>query len=246
MGLFQKPLSVIERLSARFQGKGFGSGSIKKEVSAVSRFVTPQAVKCCVDIGGNVGNYTHEILHRFPNTTVDIFEPSRTNIEKLNQRFSKNTQVTIHPKAVSDTIGSATLYSNEAGSGLASLTKRELKHFGIDFNVSENVETIRFEDFWKKSLNSCKIDFVKLDIEGHEMSALQGFGEAIEHVSAIQFEFGGCNIDTRTFFKDFWNFFNDNNFRVFRITPFGVNELKKYKETDEFFSTTNYLAVASR
>ena len=64
-------------------------------------------------------------------------------------------------------VGGATLYSNEDGSGLASLTKRRLDHLGIDFDNMENIQTIRFEDYWKANLNSQHIDICKIDIEGH-------------------------------------------------------------------------------
>jgi len=75
------------------------------------------------------------------------------------------------------------------------------------------------------------------------LSVLRGMGEALHHIKVIQFEFGGCNIDTRTFFQDFWYFFTERNFQLFRICPVGLIEIKKYKELDERFSTTHYLAV---
>ena len=50
------------------------------------------------------------------------------------------------------------------------------------------------------------IDFFKIDVEGHEMDVLKGIGDKISNIKLIQFEFGGCNIDTRCFFQDFWYF----------------------------------------
>jgi len=87
------------------------------------------------------------------------------------------------------------------------------------------------------------IDIAKLDIEGHELAALQGFGDAIRATKIIQFEFGGANIDTRTYFQDYWYFFKEHGFDLFRITPFGHQAIPAYREADEFFSTTNFLAV---
>ena len=63
--------------------------------------------------------------------------------------------------------------------------------------------TVRIEDYWKSELNKKHIDIVKIDIEGREIAALTGFGEAINAASIIQFEYGECNIDTRTYFQDF-------------------------------------------
>ena len=236
-----KILNLIELSLAHLQGKGWGSGTIKKEFSSVSTLLS-KSPSLCVDIGGNKGLYTEEILSNFPQCKVVIFEPSLSNSSLLHSKFSDYANVTVEQKAVSNIDGQATLYSDSDGSGLASLTKRRLEHFDIAFEYSEKIAVIRFENYWKSELGSANIDFVKLDIEGHELDALNGFGEALKFINVIQFEFGGCNIDTRTFWQDFWYFFTENNFYLYRITPFGKIKITKYRESDEFFSTTNFLA----
>lgn len=236
-----KLFRVFERVSSRLQGKGWGAATIKKEFSSASSlFDTPPSV--CIDIGGNKGLYTEEILSKFPRSKIIIFEPSISNSNILHSKFSKHENITLEQKAVSSTNGKLTLYSDKEGSGLASLTKRRLEHFDISFDNTEQVSVIKFEDYWKNQLSSGIIDFVKLDIEGHELDALEGFGEALLSTKVIQFEFGGCNIDTRTYLQDFWYFFTKNNFELYRITPFGKMKIKKYTELDEVFSTTNYLS----
>ena len=102
---------------------------------------------------------------------------------------------------------------------------------------------VTLQDYWNKEINSEYIDFLKIDVEGHEMNVLQGIGSKISHIKLIQFEFGGCNIDSRIFFQDFWYFFSTNNFKIFRISPFGLIELNQYKEIYESFSTTNFLCL---
>jgi hypothetical protein len=120
---------------------------------------------------------------------------------------------------------------------------------------SEEIITKRFDDYWKttefgksddKSNDNTIIDYVKIDVEGHELDVLEGFGSIIDNVRIIQFEFGGANIDTRTFFQDFWYFFTDKNYSLYRISPIGVLPIRKYTELDEFFSTTNYIAVNNK
>ena len=230
---------LVERVAAYAQGKGYGRASIRQENALVQKLLGKNPM-LAIDIGGNIGEYSAEIRRRNPNTEIHIFEPSATNIEKLNQRFGNDKKITILPCAVSDNAGSATLFANKAGSPLGSLTQRKLEHFNIDFNVKESVNIIRLEDYWNSNLNNRNLDIVKIDIEGHELSALNGFGKAIFSTSVIQFEFGGCNIDTKTYFQNFWYFFKEHNFDLFRITPLGIEAIKTYKESDEYFSTTNY------
>jgi FkbM family methyltransferase len=236
---------LMERSAALLQGKGYGSASIAREISLASRLLhgSGYSPKLAVDIGGNVGKYSAELRRRYPEMEIHIFEPAATNIGILTAKFGEDERVRIMPAAVSGETGTATLFSDSPGSGLGSLTQRRLDHFQIDFNTKESVSTIRFEDYWEKALGHRVIDLAKLDIEGHEMDALKGFGDALRRTRVVQFEFGGCNIDTRTYFQDFWYFFSGLGFSIYRITPIGVQTLKRYRENDEYFKTTNYLAL---
>lgn len=244
MSLIYRIFSFAERRFARLQGKGMGAHSIKAEVRAVTQFVKPLGL--VVDIGGNIGDYSAQVLQQFPTAHIHIFEPSAVNIGKLNQRFGHNKQVVIHQKALSDAAGVMTLYADSPGSGLGSLSKRDLSHHQLDFSYEEKVSVARFDKVYLEFLNNEVIDLVKIDVEGHELGVLRGFGSSILNVRAIQFEFGGCNVDTRTYFKDFWDFFTEKGFDLYRITPLGAQAILKYHEQEEAFTTTNFLAVNNR
>ena len=77
-----------------------------------------------------------------------------------------------------------------------------------------------------------------------KLKALNGAAQMInsKQIDVIQFEFGGCNIDSRTYFKDFFYLLKDN-YQIFRILKNGLFEMPTYKETYEIFITINYLAV---
>jgi FkbM family methyltransferase len=235
-------LRFTERLIAWLMGKGYGSATLEQEVKAALSLLTRIPV-LAIDVGGNVGGYSKALLSRVPNLEIHIFEPSSVNTVKLHNSFTGNQKVYIKPMGLSDKDADAILYADKLGGGLGSLTNRRLEHFGIEMNATEMVHTIRFEDYWKNTLKSRTIDLAKLDIEGFELAALHGFGQAIRETRVIQFEFGGCNLDTRTNFQDFYYFFTGLNFKIYRITPLGLNEINKYDELDEIYLTTNFLAV---
>jgi len=236
-----KLLSRIEFYAALMQGKGFGSSTVKEEVARLNKYViNPNLV---IDIGGNIGNYTNEILSKYPNANVHIFEPAKVNFEKLTTTFISNKNVKINNAAVSKENGEGNLFSDVAGSGLASLTQRNLDHFGLEHDIIEKIKIIKFEDYWKSELSNSQIDIVKIDVEGHELDVLNGFGEALWKTKLIQFEFGGCNLDTHTTFQEFYYYFNSRNFEILRITPFGLQTIKEYNEIDEFYLTTNFICI---
>lgn len=235
-----KILRGLERLFARWQGKGWGAIGVEYEVKMVSRLLSEP--KICIDVGGNVGNYSTALLEQFPNCQIVIFEPSQKNLLILEKEFASNVNVSIEPAALSKDSGFTTLFSDTYGSVLASLTKRNLNHLGIPFDFTEQVKTLRFEDFWVERLHSSKIDLLKLDIEGYEFQALEGCGESIRHINVIQFEFGGTQIDTRAYLRDFWVFLIENGFELFRISPIGLIKMQAYDESDECFTLTTYLA----
>ncbi len=223
-------------------GKGSGAHSINTEVNHALRLVGKNLF-LAIDIGGNCGEYSSELIKRCPNTEVHIFEPSYRSFSTLTNRFSHASNIFINQLAVSNETGKAELYTNEYGSGLTSLSKRRLDHFNINFEKSENVNLIRFEDYWSQILKKRPIDLVKIDVEGHELAVLEGMGSAIKNITVIQFEFGGCNIDSKTYFQDFWYFFKNKEFTLYRLSPIGLIKINNYVELDETFLTTNYLAL---
>lgn len=236
-------LRFLEKQILRGLGKGHGTKTVAAEVKGIERLLGRSDLRLCVDIGANVGNYSAELLRRFPNAEVWAFEPSSTNIEKLAERFEGKSRFHLEPVAVGEEDGEATLFADSPGSGLGSLSKRDLSYLGLDFDYRETIRVRRFEPFWRDTLGGAAIDLLKLDVEGHELAALNGAGAAVQHCHAIQFEFGGCNIDTRTYFRDFWDFFTERGFALHRITPFGLLHVDRYSERDEIFTTTNYIAV---
>ncbi len=240
-----KAFKLVEQGAAWLQGKGYGSATIAREVGAVASCM-PAAPGLAIDVGGNVGKYSETLRARFPGLEIHIFEPSSVNVAKLRQRFGGDDKVFINDRALSDANSSATLYSDQPGGGIGSLANRRLAHFGIQMDHVEQIRTMRFEDYWRQSLRERAIDLAKLDIEGFELSALQGFGQALQATQVIQFEFGGCNLDTRTTFQDFFYFFTEAGFDLMRIAPLGLNRVTRYREIEEFYSTTNFVAVNRR
>ena len=196
------------------------------------------------DVGGNVGNYSKALSDFFQTkATIHSFEPSRKTYEKFLETTKNIQNIIPNNFGFSDSEDYQLLYTNHDASGLASVYHRNLEHYGISMDKSEEVKLSTIDAYCKIN-NIDRIHFLKLDIEGHELKALEGAKQMIDSkkIDFIQFEFGGCNIDSRTYFQDFFYLLKDN-YKIYRILKDGFYEMSTYKEIHEIFSTINYLAV---
>ena len=241
-------LETLERVVGLELGKGGGSESIDLEINALLEISKLHGVplKNAIDIGANEGLWSIALAKKFPNLQIWCLEPQKNAFDlavinlKMNQLdnvFPINFGLT--PKHQD----SMTLYKDVDGSGMASIYKRRLDHFGLDFGLSEDVPSISVAELASRE-ELFGVNVVKLDVEGAEFPILQELTVAFyKRLNYIQFEFGGCNIDSRTFFQDFWYLLTENGFEIYRISPRGVIKLEGYKESYEYFSTTNFIAV---
>ncbi len=201
-----------------------------------------------LDVGSNEGQFCEMLLRGLGVRSVSIhcFEPSVKTFALLNKNLGERSEVRLNNFGLGHARGQMELFYDVQGSGLASLTKRQLDHLGIDFGQSEfvRIETL---DQYCCSAGIEVIDLLKIDVEGHELDVLKGGRGLIQRggVRMITFEFGGCNIDTRTYFRDYWELFQELGFVSFhRIMPSGaLLKIDGYSERLEQFVTTNYLVV---
>jgi FkbM family methyltransferase len=181
-------------------------------------------------------------LRAYPSSTIFAFEPSKITFNVLSERLSSDKRVTLVNQAAGKVSGYAYLFSDQPASGMASMTKRDLSHIGLSFDHKEKVEVVALGQWCSENMLS-SIDVLKLDVEGHELDTIQGLGEMISSIRLVQFEFGGTSLDTRNFFKDYWEILTRNSFAIFRATPHGPMEIPQYEEALEQFAFSTYYAV---
>jgi len=236
------------RLSLRQMNYGRGGDFNQSGELAAAKMIAAKYARqkniVVFDVGANKGNYAVALADIFgSDATVYAFEPSQQAYTMLQQSIQNRQNVVAVNKGCSDRETVQSLYGNYEGSSWSSLYQRKLDHFNVEMKKTEEISLTTIDKFCSDNRIS-HIHFLKIDIEGHEMSALKGATAMLteKKINCIQFEFGGCNIDSRTYFQDFYYLLKDD-FTIYRIVENGLQELPAYKETYEIFITINYLAI---
>jgi FkbM family methyltransferase len=235
---------LLETLTAVLQGKGSGTGwDISAEAKAALPFLSEGAI--VFDVGANCGDWSLE-LRRLANFKLNffMFEPQEACRELL-ARLPIEHKVIVRA-AVGESCGVATLYSPGPGWANASLYDRRDSAFEHQTFLPVQVPLLSLDEFiYENGLD--RIDYLKIDVEGHELEVLKGCRESLSSglIKAIAFEFGTGNVNSRTYFRDFWDLLTRYNYTIRRILPGGrCHYLGRYYEDLEYFrGVSNYQAV---
>lgn len=256
--LVAKPLSILfaNRITFRYLrlvefyinillGKGAGTGwGIDSELRAAESCIATEN-PVVFDIGSNKGEWAEGILNLFPEAELYLFEPQQHCLEILLQK--KISYKKIIDAAVSSKSGEKiNLHLNKEGSGIASLHPRRDSYFRFMKFSELEINTVTIDDVVRENGIS-RVDFMKMDIEGHEYEALLGAKKSLELnvIKALSFEFGSGNINSRTYFHDFWDLLTPFGYSIYRVLPSGrLEHINDYYEDCEYFrGVTNYIAV---
>lgn len=199
------------------------------------------------DVGANVGKYCRFLIDLAPQSKqlhIHCFEPSKKTFEKLSSVSTSHSNIKIYHNnfGLSDTSEEKELYSSSETATIASLynTRDKASIFKEEYKEIIELKTI---DEYCVTNSITHIDFLKIDVEGHEISTLKGAKKMLETsaIHYIQFEFGECNIASKTYMKDFFDILPQYN--IYRILPNSIRKIKHYSEDIEIFATSNFLAV---
>ncbi len=195
------------------------------------------------DVGANIGEYSQMVIKSckkfYKEFDLHLFEPVPSTASILVNNIPKESFIHVNILGLSNKNCESEIYINPQSNSLASLYPRAVN----DENFSkEKITLVRLDDYCLKN-HIDNIDFLKIDVEGHEIAAFEGMSNMLSQkkISTIQFEYGGANIDSRTFLKDFYELFKDYDYKIYKLMPYGVEERKYHPNMENFFYS-NYIA----
>lgn len=135
------------------------------------------------DIGANVGWYSLNIAKKFPEFKIHAFEPIPKTFGYLNDNIKLNglKNITTNNFGLSNEDKEVLFYYYKEGSGNSSL---------VNLSNISGTETIlakvyKLDNYIKK--NNLRVDFIKCDVEGAELSVFEGALETLKEQKPIIF-----------------------------------------------------------
>ncbi len=135
-----------------------------------------------IDIGANIGLYSliaSKLVKE--NGNIYAFEPYPKNRKVFNENITLNNfkNITVESFAITDKESEITLFYNNENANLGMVSA-----YITDSDNALKVKTISLDSYVKKQ-QITKIDFIKLDIEGGEYTALLGMQNVLANFSPI-------------------------------------------------------------
>ena len=130
--------------------------------------------KVILDIGANTGVYSLVAKAVNPAAKVYAFEPLRQMFKKLSFNNELNSyDIVCVEKAASDKDGKAIIYETGGEHVAAASLNAETRGNGV-LDVETEIDVISLDRFITET-NTGKIDLIKIDVETHEPSVLEGY-----------------------------------------------------------------------
>jgi FkbM family methyltransferase len=198
------------------------------------------------DVGANTGEYAVVLGKAFPMAAIYCFEPLPNNFKTLDRNTAGLKTINIMTALgkeegyVSFSVGK----DNPDGS-MATIYKETLENiftFVGDIYTVPGIPMTTIDSYSYELIKT--IDFLKIDVEGHELEILKGATKMIaeNRINIIQFEFNEFNIISKSFMYDFYQILKDYDF--YRIMPQNkLFPMGDYKATLEIFLYQNILAI---
>jgi len=200
------------------------------------------------DVGANRGDWIELVLTLNPALEIHAFEPAAANFRVLAAKRLPE-EVRINNVGLGECEEQRTLYQlgPHAASELRSLYRRDGLEADMGLAVTDATEQVRIVtlDGYCAAGGITAIDYLKIDTEGHDLRVLRGARGMIARraVRFIQFEYGEPNIESRDLLKDFFGFFADTGYQLYKITADGYLPQPRYSPHIERFHYQNWIAV---
>jgi FkbM family methyltransferase len=153
------------------------------------------------DVGANIGQTATCFADHFPGSAIYSFEPVEETFKLLQKKVTGSAQIHCFQLGLGARSGTRSMYTCRDYNGLATLQHQAVSD--SHFDRMEQVIITTGAEFCDAQQISA-IDLLKIDVEGHELAVLEGFGARLRNdVKMIYAETGFDRADAyKTYFPD--------------------------------------------
>jgi FkbM family methyltransferase len=236
-------LAPIHRvfLNLSLHGLGYDNARHTGEEWFIKNILAKTNPTVCIDIGANVGAYS-KLLASQTNAVIYAVEPAAASFSALQQTMTAYPgRIQAFNTAISDRNGTGTLHSRDALSEKATLSESD----GKDSALKQEVQ-LKTLDALVRELGITKLDFIKIDTEGHELAVFKGMQETIKTLQPayIQFEFNHVHLYSNTTLYQLAQLLP--GYELYRLLPHGWIKVDPVNQSSNIFMFCNIVAKRSR
>ena len=182
-------MGIISKLKHLIDLKSTGSSKGIISKSVIAQYLPANPI--IIEAGAYIGDDTAGLSRQFPKGTIHAFEPVPVLYSQLSKRTRPHKNVICHPLALSNQPGEAVMYVSQGASNASSSLLRPKDHLidhpDVRFTEMIHVQCTTLDD-WVAESNIERVDFLWLDMQGHELNALKSGLKVLEKVVAIYTE----------------------------------------------------------
>ena len=182
----------------------------------LKKFIPANAIM--IDAGAHIGADSVELARMFPTSKVHSFEPVPEIYSFLRHNTRKYSNIQCFDIALSSETGITRMYVSSGGSDASSSLQKPADHLAdhadVSFEKIIEVQTLSLDD-WAAKNRIDRIDFMWLDMQGHELEVLKASTKILPTVKAIHTEVSlKKTYENAPLYKDFRKWLEDKGFRV--------------------------------
>lgn len=203
------------------------------------RRMSARGLTTVFDVGANVGDWVAEVLGFSKTATVYCYEAIPSTYAELTANV-KDARAHLFNKALSNEAGELEFNASEL-SVVSSVY--DVHRFDESLAVTRVTVPAATGDAECRRLGIDRIDLLKVDTEGHDLTVLRGFAGMLARgaIDVIQFEYNIFTLLAREGLFDFYEFLGERYF-LCRLLPNGL-ELMAYERGLDNFSQSNWICI---
>ena len=236
------PMRMAHKVATFVEAAYHNRGSdffLNGERNVIER-LAPAGCRTVFDVGANAGNWSKAALDLWPGCTVHAFEVAPRTADRFAAHLApyiEEGRALLSRHGLSDCTGELEMFYYPDADELTSYSKRHPEHKSVAF--TGQIDTL---DHYCARENIDEIDFLKIDIEGHEFKVIRGGSDIMKSgkVACLQFEYGAFSTGSRFLVRDYYDLLPD--YWIGKVFPRHV-AFGEYDWTFENFEFCNYVAV---